>query len=243
MARRPTTKGPKQVEALTHARRARPTSRRRSCSRWRSGMEEMQPVKPVHYPRAETVAGGRDARARCGSRSADRLERGAHRLTPGAGAQLQETGEVEIGDAQLVWRGKDRQDWSDLVVNAPPLYIQEKVHPKAIIDDLKRRRSEAREARTTTRPTCSPTSTASDPESAAGVLPARPALVEPHDPRRQPAGDGEPRRARGPARQGAVHLFRPALRHQVQFATGRSRRSPRREGRQARATSRASRSR
>jgi len=41
-------------------------------------------------------------------------------------------------DPQLVWRGKDEQDWSDLVVNAPPLYIQEKVHPKALIDDLLR---------------------------------------------------------------------------------------------------------
>jgi adenine-specific DNA-methyltransferase len=39
-------------------------------------------------------------------------------------------------DPQLVWRGKDTQDWSDLVVHAPPLYIQEKVHPKALIDDL-----------------------------------------------------------------------------------------------------------
>ena len=42
-------------------------------------------------------------------------------------------------DPQLVWRGKDEQDWSDLVVHAPPLYIQEKVHPKALIDDLMRR--------------------------------------------------------------------------------------------------------
>jgi adenine-specific DNA-methyltransferase len=42
-------------------------------------------------------------------------------------------------DPQLVWRGKDEQDWSDLVVQAPPLYIQEKVHPKALIDDLVRR--------------------------------------------------------------------------------------------------------
>ena len=41
-------------------------------------------------------------------------------------------------DPQLVWRGKDVADWSDLVVNAPPLYIQEKIHPKAIIEDLKR---------------------------------------------------------------------------------------------------------
>src|SRR5713226_1681206 len=45
-------------------------------------------------------------------------------------------------DPQLVWRGKDEQDWSDLVVYAPPLFIQEKVHPKVLIDDL-RRQSEA----------------------------------------------------------------------------------------------------
>ena len=45
-------------------------------------------------------------------------------------------------DPQLVWRGKDVQDWSDLVVQAPPLYIQEKVHPKVLIDDLMRRTRE-----------------------------------------------------------------------------------------------------
>src|SRR5277367_4563082 len=41
-------------------------------------------------------------------------------------------------DPQLVWRGKDEQDWSDLVVHAPSLYIQEKVHPKVLVDDLLR---------------------------------------------------------------------------------------------------------
>ena len=41
-------------------------------------------------------------------------------------------------DPQLVWRGKDEKDWSDLVVHAPPLYIQEKVQPKALIDELLR---------------------------------------------------------------------------------------------------------
>ena len=46
-------------------------------------------------------------------------------------------------DPQLVWRGKDEQDWSDLVVYAPPLYIQEKVHPKVLIDDLLRQTKEA----------------------------------------------------------------------------------------------------
>jgi adenine-specific DNA-methyltransferase len=45
-------------------------------------------------------------------------------------------------DPQLVWRGKDEQDWSDLVVSAPPLYIQEKVHPKVIIEDLRRQSQE-----------------------------------------------------------------------------------------------------
>jgi adenine-specific DNA-methyltransferase len=49
-------------------------------------------------------------------------------------------------DPQLVWRGKDLADWSDLVVNAPPLYIQEKVHPKVLIDDLKRQTDQAKAA-------------------------------------------------------------------------------------------------
>jgi hypothetical protein len=47
---------------------------------------------------------------------------------------------------QLVWRGKDCQDWSDLVVHAPPLYIQEKVHPKVLIDDLMHRTREQERA-------------------------------------------------------------------------------------------------
>ena len=45
-------------------------------------------------------------------------------------------------DPQLVWRGKEVQDWSDLVVPAPPVFIQEKVHPKVLIDDLLRRSKE-----------------------------------------------------------------------------------------------------
>ena len=45
-------------------------------------------------------------------------------------------------DPQLVWHGKDEQNWSDLVVQAPPLFIQEKVHPKVLIDDLRQRSKE-----------------------------------------------------------------------------------------------------
>jgi adenine-specific DNA-methyltransferase len=48
------------------------------------------------------------------------------------------------GDPQLVWRGKDEQDRRPLEVMAPPIYIQEKIHPKAIIEDLrKQKRGEA----------------------------------------------------------------------------------------------------
>ena len=55
-------------------------------------------------------------------------------------------------DPQLVWRGKDAADWSGLVVNAPPLYIQEKVHPKVLIDDLKRQTDKAKAAAAANQP-------------------------------------------------------------------------------------------
>ena len=39
-------------------------------------------------------------------------------------------------DPQLIWRGKD-MDQEALTVDAPPIYLQEQVHPKAIIEDLR----------------------------------------------------------------------------------------------------------
>ena len=71
--------------------------------------QKLAPVK-VNYPRAES----------------------------GAALQPEKDARNRDLDPQLVWRGKDQQDWSDLVVHAPPLYIQEKVHAKALIDDLLR---------------------------------------------------------------------------------------------------------
>jgi len=41
-------------------------------------------------------------------------------------------------DPQLVWKGKDEQDREDLNVPVVPIYIQEKIQPKAIIEDLRR---------------------------------------------------------------------------------------------------------
>ncbi|HUT57456.1 MAG TPA: site-specific DNA-methyltransferase, partial [Phycisphaerae bacterium] len=40
-------------------------------------------------------------------------------------------------DPQLVWKGKDEQDSAPLEVPAVPVYIQEKIHPQAIIEDFR----------------------------------------------------------------------------------------------------------
>ena len=144
MARAP--KGPKQVETLVHdeaTRRNIPTAELQSTAEY---LEEMHPPKPAHYSRARPLAEG-ERRERDEDLDPQIIWNGARiRLTPAQVAQLHETGEVELGDAQLVWRGKDTQDWSDLIVQTPPLYIQEKIHPKAIIDDLKRRSAEGSKA-------------------------------------------------------------------------------------------------
>ncbi|OYZ14131.1 MAG: site-specific DNA-methyltransferase [Sphingomonadales bacterium 28-64-96] len=148
MARAP--KGPKEITTLNHgadARRNIPTAELADLA---AMQEEMAPVQPVAFPRARPLAQG-EVRERDEDLDPQIVWNGARiRLTKAQVQQLAETGEIEIGDAQLVWRGKDRQDWSDLIVTAPPLYIQEKVHPKAIIDDLVRQsrvaKAEASEA-------------------------------------------------------------------------------------------------
>jgi adenine-specific DNA-methyltransferase len=40
-------------------------------------------------------------------------------------------------DPQLVWKGKDEQDAKPLEVPAVPIYIQEKIHPQAIIENVR----------------------------------------------------------------------------------------------------------
>jgi len=40
-------------------------------------------------------------------------------------------------DPQLVWKGKDELDGEDLAVPAPPIYIQEKIDPRVLIEDLR----------------------------------------------------------------------------------------------------------
>src|SRR3954466_11868346 len=41
-------------------------------------------------------------------------------------------------DPQLVWKGKDQVDGEDLVADAPPIYIQEKIDPRVLIENLRR---------------------------------------------------------------------------------------------------------
>lgn len=146
MARAP--KGPKQIATFNHesdARRNIPTAEMADLA---AMQEEIAPLAPAVYPRARPLAVG-EVRDRDTDLDPQIVWNGARiTLTKGQVAQLAETGTIEIGDAQLVWRGKDRQDWSDLIVTAPPLYIQEKVHPKAIIDDLVRQTEAAKEEAT-----------------------------------------------------------------------------------------------
>ncbi|WP_420963381.1 site-specific DNA-methyltransferase [Brucella sp. IR073] len=131
----------KDVSTLTHDRAVRLNNPTAEMASLYEQQEELLGgvERDMRIHRARPLAKG-ETRERDMDRDPQIVWNGVKiRLTPEQRRKLTETGEVEIGDAQLVWRGKDRQDWSDLVVNAPPLYIQEKVHPKAIVDDLKRR--------------------------------------------------------------------------------------------------------
>ncbi|HEX5593863.1 MAG TPA: site-specific DNA-methyltransferase [Solirubrobacterales bacterium] len=40
-------------------------------------------------------------------------------------------------DPQLVWKGKDELDGEDLIAEAPPIYIQEKIDPRVLVENLR----------------------------------------------------------------------------------------------------------
>jgi len=96
-------------------------------------------------------------------------------------------------DPQLVWRGKDEQDWSDLVTVAPPIYIQEKIHPKAIIDDLKRQGRKRRAAVSSldTKPSASTRDEAGSGGESALMSSRRDSAVSRHE-GAAPEGDDDP---------------------------------------------------
>jgi adenine-specific DNA-methyltransferase len=149
MARSPRSsdgRASKQIDALKHSnatRRNIPTAEMESFFRRE---EDAAPRSPKHYPRTRPLAEG-ETRTSEEPSQPELIWNGAKiAITDEQMKELAESGTLTLSDAQLVWRGKDRQDWTDLVVNVPPLYIQEKIHPKAIIDDLKRRTTAKREA-------------------------------------------------------------------------------------------------
>lgn len=128
MATKKTQKPGKSIEQITHTEAKRkniPTVEHQSVMQH----HEQAPVK-VAYPRANRQWLGE----LCALHDAGK-----------ASPEFQQRLNRDL-DPQLIWRGKDQQDWSDLVVNAPPLYIQEKVKPKVLIDDLRRQTEERREA-------------------------------------------------------------------------------------------------
>ncbi|MGE7084358.1 DNA methyltransferase [Achromobacter xylosoxidans] len=128
MATKKTQKPGKSIEQITHTEAKRkniPTVEHQSVMQ----QHEQAPVK-VAYPRANRHW----LTELCALHDAGK-----------ASPEFQQRLNRDL-DPQLIWRGKDQQDWSDLVVNAPPLYIQEKVKPKALIDDLRRQTEERREA-------------------------------------------------------------------------------------------------
>jgi hypothetical protein len=117
-------------------------------------------------------------------------------------------------DPQLVWKGKDQQDAQDLEVPIVPVYIQEKIHPQAIVEDIKRN---GRQEGTDDQPALFDDFNGIEFEDLIDFLRARGQLVKPHDPRGFPSGHDLPRREGGPQGPGPDDLHRPALRHQVRF--------------------------
>ena len=117
MARGPKVpKDARRVDALKHdaaTRKNIPTAEMESFFR---RDEDSAPMPPASYPRARPLREGLTRTAEEPS-TPELIWNGARiAITDAQRAELAETGRLTLGDAQLVWRGKDQQDWSDLVV-------------------------------------------------------------------------------------------------------------------------------
>ena len=130
-------KKPKKLDSYAHdgGRKNIPTAELQSLAQ---RVEEAHPAPPVSYARAHPLAQG-ERRKRDQDLGPQLVWKGVKiTITREQQKHLAETGTLQLGEAQLVWTGKDTQDWSDLVVNVPPIYVQEKIHPRVLIDELKR---------------------------------------------------------------------------------------------------------
>ena len=117
MARSPRSSNGKALsrsDALKHNEATRRLSRPR---RWRafSAREDAAPRLPKNYPRARPLAEG-ETRTSEEPGQPELIWNGAKiTITDAQMKELAETGTLTLSDARLVWRGKDRQDWTDLV--------------------------------------------------------------------------------------------------------------------------------
>ena len=132
--------------------------------------------------------------------------------------------------------GQGRTGQQALEVPAVPIYIQEKIHPQAIIEDFRHASSQVREEASDVQLTCSAdfNGLPDDFDQRVDFYHHERQLVQPADPRRLAAGDdlaGRKGRAEG---QGPDDLHRPALRHQVRLQLAGVHPQARCEGRQGR---------
>jgi hypothetical protein len=156
--------------------------------------EDAAPRPPKRYPRARPLAEGETRTAE--EPSQPELIWNGTRITITAEQmrELAETGALTLSDAQLVWRGKGPSR-----LDRPRRQRAATVHTGENTPQGRHRRPEAphggeargegRDSRPVRR------FQRHHAGAACGVLSARPALVEPRDPRRQPSSDGEPVRA------------------------------------------------
>jgi adenine-specific DNA-methyltransferase len=117
-------------------------------------------------------------------------------------------------DPQLIWKGKDEQDNDDLEVDAPPIYIQEKIDPRVLIENLRRT---ATDGETEPELTLFETFDGLSELDLVDFYRHEANWVEPHGSRRLTPGDGFACRTRIAARQGTDDLYRPTIRHQVRL--------------------------
>ena len=123
MAKRATAaKAPKQkkVAAISHtatvSRKNIPTAEYQDTA---ENQEALDPRGPVAFKRARPLAQG-ETHARDADKDPQIVwKRMRITLSPDQIEKLKRDGTIKIGDAQPTWRGKDQQNWSDLVVNAP----------------------------------------------------------------------------------------------------------------------------
>ncbi|WP_299653894.1 site-specific DNA-methyltransferase [uncultured Jannaschia sp.] len=135
MARKPAA--PKQVEALAHdevRRRLVPTAEQQSLVQ---RAEAAEPFPPQAYSRTTALPHGA-FHPRDTDLDPQITWNGAEIVLTDAQIESLKAGDrIVLGEAQLTWRGKDQADWSDLVVETPPIYVQEHVEPKHLIDQLR----------------------------------------------------------------------------------------------------------